>query len=70
MGDFINEENGRKYKEENYQKQFESPDASILVVDDVDMNLVVIKCLLKETKIQIDIAKSGKECLQKVREKK
>ena len=34
-----------------------------MVVDDVDMNLVVIKCLLKETKIQIDTATSGKECL-------
>ena len=70
MGDFYNAGKGGQKKKENYHKQFEASDASVLVVDDVDMNLVVIKCLLKETKIQIDTAKSGQECLQKTKEKK
>lgn len=70
MGDFYGGGKDRQNKKENYQKQFEAPDASILVVDDVDMNLVVIKSLLKETEIQIDTAKSGKECLQRTKEKR
>lgn len=70
MGDFYNNGKDGKNKKENYQKQFEAPDASILVVDDVDMNLVVIQCLLKDTKIKIDTAKSGQECLRKAGEKK
>ena len=70
VGNFYNVGKDGQKKKENYQKQFEAPDASILAVDDVDMNLVVIKCLLKETKVQIDTAKSGQECLRKTKEKK
>jgi len=36
----------------------------ILVVDDNEMNLVVVKKLLSETKIQIDTALSAAECLK------
>ena len=48
---------------ETYQQSFEAPDAHILVVDDNDMNLLVVKKLLAETKIQIDTASNGAECL-------
>ncbi len=48
---------------------FLAPEAKILVVDDVEMNLKVVKGLLKETKIQIDTAVSGKECLECVKAK-
>lgn len=47
-----------------------APDAQILVVDDVEINLKVIKGLLKKTCIQIDTAESGMECLKHVRNKK
>ncbi|MDD6492826.1 MAG: response regulator [Firmicutes bacterium] len=47
-----------------------APDAQILVVDDVEINLKVIKGLLKKTCIQIDTAESGMECLEHVRNKK
>ena len=40
-----------------------APSASILVVDDVEMNLKVFKSLLKDTNISIDTAVSGEECL-------
>ncbi len=70
MGGFQGDGKEGTKQTEVYQKQFEAPEASILVVDDVDMNLVVMKCLLKETKLQIDIARSGQECLQKVKEKR
>jgi CheY-like chemotaxis protein len=46
-----------------------APEAKILVVDDVPMNLKVMRGLLKETKIHIDTAISGKECLQLIRRK-
>lgn len=42
----------------------------ILVVDDNSINRKVVKNLLKETGIIIDEAESGKQCLQKVRNKK
>ena len=47
-----------------YQQSFEAPEAHILVVDDNDMNLMVVTKLLAETKIQIDTASSGVECLK------
>lgn len=45
-----------------------APDARILVVDDVEMNLKVFTGLLKKTKMRIDTADSGKACLQLVKE--
>lgn len=45
-------------------KLFTAPDATMLVVDDNALNLVVMKGLLKRTKIQTDFAKSGQECLE------
>ena len=47
-----------------YRQSFEAPDSHILVVDDNDMNLMVVTKLLAETKIQIDTASSGAECLR------
>ena len=47
-----------------YQKSFEAPDAKILVVDDNTSNLLVVKKLLRETRVQIDTATSGAEALR------
>lgn len=55
---------------EEYHSSFQAPGASILVVDDVPMNLKVLCELLKSTKVQIDTAESGKECLRKITLKK
>lgn len=44
-----------------------SPDASILVVDDVPVNIKVFCGLLKDTMLQIDTATSGREALRKIR---
>ena len=41
-----------------------APQAHILVVDDVEMNLKVVKGLLKKTRIQVDTADSGMKCLE------
>ena len=47
--------------------KFTAPAARILVVDDTEMNLKVIKGLLKRTLIQVDVVLSGPECLQLVK---
>ena len=56
-------------KDENpgrtYHQSFEAPDAKILVVDDTAANLMVIKKLLRETKVQLDAVSSGSEALEK-----
>jgi len=49
-----------------YIPLFVAPKAKVLVVDDNDMNLQVIKGLLKITQVQIETAMSGKECLEKL----
>lgn len=49
---------------EKYRESFRAPDAKILVVDDVDMNLFVVKNLLKKTQIDITCCTSGTECLR------
>ncbi len=55
----------RKQKK-RYQESFTAPDAKILVVDDTEVNLQVIKGLLKKTKIQVNTATSGVQCLELV----
>lgn len=53
-------------KNTKYQQSFEAPNARILVVDDVEVNLKVIVNLLKKTKLHVDTANSGKKCLEMV----
>lgn len=66
IGDFQAHMQENAGYEEEYRSSFQAPDARILVVDDVPMNLKVIRELLKSTKMQIDTAESGKECLRKI----
>lgn len=54
---------------ETYHQVFEAPEARILIVDDNAMNAMVAKQLLTATKMQIDTASSGKECLEKTKMK-
>ena len=46
-----------------YHERFTAPEARILVVDDTEVNLAVIKNLLKQTLLQVDTALSGREAL-------
>ena len=64
LGAFTLASRTRAQSDGPYRQSFEAPDAHILVVDDNDMNLVVVTKLLAETKIQIDTASSGAECLK------
>lgn len=54
----------------DYIPQFVAPEVQILVIDDNEMNLKVVKGLLAATKVQIDTGSNGKECLEKIRGKK
>lgn len=51
-------------------ERFEAPEAKILVVDDVQMNLKVFAGLLKDTKIQIDTAINGADALELIQSKR
>ncbi len=53
-----------------YEPSFYAPDARILVVDDVETNLVVMKGLLKQTKMHIETVNSGKKCLEMLKSTK
>lgn len=59
-----------KYKQNNEKnrKYFVAPEAKILIVDDNEENLMVIRSLLKRTGIFVDTAASGVQCIEKVKE--
>ena len=50
-------------------KWFRAPDARILAVDDVPMNLKVMRGLINETGISMDTAQNGEECLKMIGER-
>lgn len=52
---------GNNYK---YESGFTAPDARILVVDDIEINLKVFSNLLKQLHMKIDTALSGEKCLE------
>ncbi len=60
----------QKNKAEGYKATFTAPDKKVLVVDDVMLNVKVVKGLLKKTQIQVDEAYSGAEALEKLAEAK
>ena len=60
----LNYNSSSRHQRSSYKKSFEAPEAKVLVVDDNDMNLLVAKKLLRETKVQLALAHSGMECLK------
>ncbi len=68
LGDFTEAFRNSLAQHKAYREKFTAPDAKILVVDDTIMNLTVVKGLLKQTKVKIDTAESGYDCLNLVRE--
>lgn len=65
------EETGIKKSTEDKEKcgTFVAPDVRILVVDDMPANLLVTSELLKCTKIKVDMAKRGTDCLKMIEKK-
>lgn len=64
LGTFTLASRAKAHDGEQYRQSFEAPEAHLLIVDDNDMNLMVARKLLSDTKIQIDTASSGAECLK------
>jgi len=64
IGEFIPQQN----LSSNDNVRIYAKDARILIVDDMEVNLRVIKGLLKSTGITVDTALCGQECLLKARE--
>ena len=70
MGDFANRYHEQMESEKLETEMVYAPDARVLVVDDVPMNLLVAKGLLKYTAIAVDTAESGMNALEKIRNEK
>ncbi len=70
IGNF--EEKHRAYVRsvKQYSESFIAPEASVLVVDDVDMNIAVVKSLLKKTQLKVSSCTGGEECLRLVQKEK
>ncbi|MCR5788492.1 MAG: response regulator [Lachnospiraceae bacterium] len=63
IGDCLQKTGGLKEENYRYHELFHAPEARVLVVDDTETNLTVMKSLLKKTEIRIDTALSGRDAL-------
>jgi CheY-like chemotaxis protein/anti-sigma regulatory factor (Ser/Thr protein kinase) len=61
MGDFKEANKKELEGREKYTEKFTAPDAHVLVVDDMPMNILVFTSLLAQTDVQIDTAGGGEE---------
>lgn len=61
--------NYERKKEKAPSYSFVAPEAKLLIVDDNRVNLRVAQGLMVPYNMQIDLAESGKECMEKMREK-
>lgn len=64
IGNIDLEQKQRRNMSGEYRCTFEAPEARILAVDDTPSNLMVVKKLLRDTKVQIDTASDGEEALE------
>ena len=67
FGEALRECRKEKHTKDNF---FIAPNATILIVDDNSVNRTLIKSLLKRTKIEVDHAAGGRECLEITNQKK
>jgi len=56
-------------KQHKYTASFTAPEAEVLVVDDNEMNLLVVRNLLKKTEVMVTECMSGHEALEQMKEK-
>lgn len=61
--DKIDEGYTNKQFKNQYTKRFEASSANVLVVDDNEMNLLVVKKLLRDVEVRLDTATSGEAAL-------
>ena len=63
IGDFEENMKKRNVERRDYKEMFQAPSASVLVVDDTLVNIIVIENLLKKTQMKVERALSGQEAL-------
>lgn len=66
--EYLKEKSEQRQGDTAYVPMFQAPNARVLVVDDNQMNRKVFRALLNKTKIQVDEASGGRECIQMVQE--
>lgn len=68
VGAILNQDDLLHEYDSNRTEQFDfiAPDATILIVDDNEVNLTVARGLMEPFKMRIDTAASGKEAIQKI----
>ena len=64
MGDFAMRYKGLGRKRGDFSGIFLAPEARILIVDDIELNLKVLRGFLRRFKVQVDVAVSGAQCLK------
>ncbi|MCR5590667.1 MAG: DegV family EDD domain-containing protein [Lachnospiraceae bacterium] len=69
IGNINFEEKHKANTSGSYRSSFEAPEANILAVDDNVSNLMVVKKLLRDTKVMIDTAENGVQALELTLEK-
>ncbi len=69
IGKLANARTVKREADTEYKPVFEASEARVLVVDDTEMNTYVIQKLLEKTRVQIDVARSGAECLEMTKKK-
>ncbi|MBO5373324.1 MAG: response regulator [Lachnospiraceae bacterium] len=69
IGNFENNFHAYVQAAKEYKESFIAPDAQILVVDDNEMNLFVVKGLLKKTQVEVTCCSSGENALEIVKDK-
>ncbi len=70
LGDYEESRSETADKKEKHKSAFTASSARVLMVDDNSTNLVVFKGLLKGTRVNVDTALSGDECLKRCAETK
>lgn len=70
LGNLKDSVNANRKEQTSPEKLFTAPEAKILIVDDNTMNLSLMRGLLKRTQMQVDLVKSGQECLELTKDKK
>ena len=70
IGKFSEDDDSRPRLLTKYTSKFTAPEAEILVIDDNELNRIVVRNLLKKTKIKITECSSGKQMLQIIKRKR
>lgn len=69
IGNFKEKFKANNASKTTYKESFTAPNANVLIVDDVRVNIMVAKSLLKQTKLKTDTATSGEMAIAKLKEK-